>query len=328
MSINITMEEPKSWKPDRPASRGAAAFHNAVIDASWNHDCLDSLIDLARPHIHENDAIVDFGAGTGTSSIRILEKLKIKINLWLVDNSPAWLGKAYEFLGSKPNVKFFILEKKGDDNFATLSETIGKESVDHVISANTFHLVPNLKEAFKGIAEALKPNGLFIFNTGNVTRKGRPKGALMLDSTVYRIHDIAVEIIRKNSRFMKYRNDLDKRIKEETPQRRFIFPSPRPIQDYLNALKDSGFKCIETYYHCFKLKYDDWLKFLRVKRLQAGILPEIGGKEPTPEEEEDRDAIITMAAQELFKELERLNPLADDKSYQCEWVYISSIKPA
>lgn len=323
--MTLTMQQPKSWKPDRPTSRGATAFHEAVINASWNNECIDRLISLAKPHIHENDIVVDFGAGTGTSAIRILKNIKTKIKLWLVDNSPAWLGKAYEFLSCYPNVNFFVLEKK-DDGYATLSETVGKQTVNHVISANTMHLVPNLKETLKGIAEALKPNGTFIFNSGNILRKGRQKGALIIDSTVYRVHDIAIEIIRKNSKFMKYRQGLNECIKSQIPQRKLIFPYPRPMQDYLKALKQAGLKYTEPCYKCFKLKYTDWLNFLRIKRLQAGILPEVGGKEPSPEEEKDRDTLITMAANILFKELEKLNPLADDKGYQGEWVYISATK--
>ena len=327
MVTSITVQKPKSWKPDRPVSRGATAFHDAVISSSWNNEVIDELVAIAEPTIHKNDIVVDFGAGTGTSAIIILKKLKTKIMLWLVDNSPAWLGKAYEFLSSYQNVDFFVLEKK-DNDYATLSETVGKKSVDHVISANTIHLLPNLKEAFKGIAEALKPNGTFIFNSGNVSRKGRPKGLLLLDSTVYRVHDIAVGIIRKNPKFIRYRKGLNVRVKSQITQRKFIFPYPRPIQDYLNALKQTGFKCMEPYYKRVNVKYTDWLKFLRIKRLQAGILPEVGGKKPSQEEEEDRDIIITMAAHKLFKELENLNPLADDKCYQGEWVYICATKPA
>ncbi|MCH8329759.1 MAG: methyltransferase domain-containing protein, partial [Nanoarchaeota archaeon] len=197
MVIGMSVKEPESWKPDRPTSEGATAFHNAVVDASWNHECLDELINIAGHNIHENDIVVDFGAGTGTSAIRILEKLKTKVRLWLVDNSPAWLGKAYEFLSNYPNVSFFVLEKK-NNGYATLSETIGKEKANHVVSGNTVHLIPDLKETFKGIAEALKSKGTFVFNTGNVLREGRKKGILMLDSTVYRVHDIAIEVIKED----------------------------------------------------------------------------------------------------------------------------------
>ena len=112
MVNGMAIKEHESWKPDRPISRGATAFHNAVIDASWNHECLDELIDMTKKNVHDNDVLVDFGAGTGTSAIRILENIKAKIKLWLVDNSPAWLGKAYGFLSDNPNVSFFVLEKK------------------------------------------------------------------------------------------------------------------------------------------------------------------------------------------------------------------------
>jgi SAM-dependent methyltransferase len=325
MDIDVTEQKPKSWKPDRPISKGATTFHEAVVNASWNHQCLDSLIDITRPGIHENDIVVDFGAGTGTSADRILEKMKIKIKLWLVDNSPSWLGKAYEFLSSHSNVDFFILEKKGK-GYATLSETIGKDSVNHVMSANTVHLIPDLKETFQGIAEALKSNGTFVFNTGNVTREGRKEGVLMLDSTVYRVHDIAIDIIRNDPQFAKYKENIDKSIEAYTPLRKFVFPDPRPIQDYLKALKEAGLKYAEPIYKRFRLKYTDWINFLRIKRLQVGILPEVGGKEATPQEESDRDTLIVMSAEKLFKELEKLNPFADNESYLGEWTYVSAKK--
>jgi len=139
MIMGMAVKKTESWKPDRPTSRGATAFHDAVVNASWLHNCVDQLIKYASPKIKEKDVVVDFGAGTGTSSARILKKFKNKINLWLVDNSPAWLGKAYEYLHSKPNVNFFILEKK-NANYSTLSETIGEESVNQVLSSNTVHL--------------------------------------------------------------------------------------------------------------------------------------------------------------------------------------------
>ena len=323
--MDTKINKPKSWKPDRPTSSGASAFHTAVVDASWLHNCVDQLMKYADPKIKEKDIVVDFGAGTGTSSARILNKFKGKISLWLVDNSPAWLGKAYEYLHSKPNVDFFILEKK-NDHYSTLSETIGKESVNEVLSSNTVHLIPNLKDTFKGIFDSLKPNGIFIFNSGNIERKGKPKGALMLDSTVYRVHDIAIDLIKKLPKFKQYREGLDKRIKEFLPQRKFIFPYPRDIKEYVDAVKAAGFKQVKTYYTCFKLKYSDYLKFLRVKRLQAGMLPEVGGNEPTPAEIEDRDELITKASLKLFDELNEKNPLADDKSWQCEWAYVEGIK--
>ena len=55
-------------------------------------------------------------------------------------------------------------------------------------------------------------------------------------------------------------------------------------------------------------------------------MPEIGGHEPTEKEERDRDNLITRAAQKLFKELEKNNPMADDKSFTIFIVYFTSKK--
>ena len=323
----MSVHNHKSWKPDRPISKGATEFHDAVINASWNHDCLDEMISISEPGIKDEEIVVDYGAGTGTSSIRILEKLKRRIRLWLVDNSPAWLGKAYEFLGTRDNVDFFILGKN-HDGFSTLSGTIGNNSVNHVLSANTMHLIPDLKETFKGIFDAIKKNGTFIFNSGNIIREGKPEGALMLDSTVYRVHDIAIDIIKHDSRFKNYKTGIYGRIESTLPQRKFVFHYPKDIKEYVNALKDSGFEQIKVYYKLIKVKYSDYLEFLRVRRLQAGMLPEIGNTEPTPEEEKDRDKLITAASLKFFKELEENNPLADHESFKGEWAFVSAVKPS
>ena len=150
----------------------------------------------------------------------------------------------------------------------------------------------------------------------------------MVDDTVKRVHDLALDIIRTNDKFQKYRKDLDKRIQAEDEQRKFVFPDPRPLEIYLKNLKDTGFKYIEMNYKLIRIKYKDWLNFLRVKRLQAGILPEVGGKEASAEEAHDRDLLITLGSDRLFKELEEKNPMADNKSFTTEWVYVSAKKVA
>src|SRR3989339_861973 len=101
--------EHKPWKPDRPVSRGAAAYHDAVSNAEYYIKILDELMRIVSPGIRENNVVVDFGAGTGVSALRLLEHLKINVQLWLVDNSAAWLGKAYQVFSNNPNVKCFLL---------------------------------------------------------------------------------------------------------------------------------------------------------------------------------------------------------------------------
>ena len=323
--VSMMSNHIKTWMPDKPVSKGATAFHDAVYSSSWIKDILHELTRIAGKRINDGDIVVDFGAGTGTSALLLLKNLQKKISLWLVDNSPSWLGKAYELLNEQPNVKFFILERK-ENTYATLAETIGNGAVNHVISANTVHLIPDIEEVFSGIALALKKNGTFTFQTGNFMRENRPRGALMIDDTVKTVHDIALGIVRKDPKFAAYRKGLDVRTEAEETQRKFVFPEPRPVGTYLNALKKTGFDYQKPIYIPVKIRYSDWLNFLRVKRLQAGILPEIGGKEPSPKEEEDRDNLITQGALKLFKDLEHNNPLADDKCFTIDIAYITSVK--
>lgn len=313
------------WHPDRPVSKGATAYHDAIINASWHIENVDELIRIAQEKIKDNDVVVDFGAGTGGSAFYFSKKIKTKFNLWLVDNSAAWLGKAYEILGNNSNVKFFLLGKDGG-RYLTLADTVGEGVADHVVSANTFHLIPDLEGAFRGINAALKNGGSFAFQSGNIMRKGRKKGVLMIDDTIKRVHEIAIDLIQANSKFNDYWGLLDEKVKKEEEQRKFVFPEPRPVEFYINELNAAGFRHEKVSYKLIKVKYSDWLNFLRVKRLQAGILPEIGGKEPSPKEERDRDDLIKMASMQLFKELENSNPLADKERFTAEWVYIASTK--
>jgi len=315
----------RPWQPNRPTSKGSTAYHDAVVNADYYMKNVDELADIMAPKIKEDEVVVDFGAGTGVSALRLLKKVKLSFKLYLVDNSAAWLGKAYEILSSNQNVKCFLLEKL-KFRYTTLAEAIGEEAADHVISANTVHLIPNLEETFKGINESLKPAGSFTFQSGNITRPNREKGILMVDDTINRVHDLALDIVRTNNKFAGYREDLDKNIESEGTQRKFVFPEPRPEEFYINVLESCGFDCKQPHHKIIKIKYKDWLDFLRVKRLQAGILPEVGGKEPSSQEENDRDDIITMASKQLFKELQNENPFADDKCFTAEWVYFTAAK--
>ncbi|MBI2655777.1 3-oxoacyl-[acyl-carrier-protein] reductase [Candidatus Woesearchaeota archaeon] len=319
------MQGKNPWKPDRPTSRGAAAYHEAVSKAEYYITILDELVKIISPKIRKKDIVVDYGAGTGVSALRLLEHLKVDFDLWLVDNSAAWLGKAYEVLSGNPNVKCFLLEKTAH-GYSALAETVGKGVADHVISANTFHLVPDIDETFRGIADALKENGTFAFQSGNITRASRPKGALMVDDSVRRVHELSLDIVRNDPKFAEYKKDIDARIKANESQRKFVFPDPRNISVYLEALKKSGFEYQEPSFKLFRVRYSDWLNFLRVRRLQAGILPEIGGHEPSEKEESDRDSLITMAANNLFKELQAKNPLADKEAFTIEVAYVVAKK--
>ena len=314
-----------SWRPNKLVSEGASMYHDAVVDASWYCDNLAYLMNVVNEVAKKDYVIVDFGAGTGISSLFLLKNCIKEFKLFLVDNSPSWLNKAYEILEGRYNVDFFILEKR-DNSYSTLAQTIGREKADIVISANTFHLIPNLKDTFKGIYDSLKKRGVFIIQSGNIIREGRPQGLLMIDDTVEKIHNIAVDIIKSDKKYSTYAKNLDNAIRLQYAQRKMIFPDPRSVETYINALKSTGFKYSGYIHKEIKVKYSDWENFLKVKRIQAGILPEIGGKTPTDEEVEIRDSLITQAIYRLFSDMKKNNPMSDMDSFTAEWIYIKAQK--
>ncbi len=314
-----------SWKPSKPTSSGALAYHAAVIKASWHIDNIYEIIRLIKKMVKVDDVVVDFGAGTGSSAEYLLQHMTQKFSLFLVDNSPSWLGNAYGLFHTNPQVTCLLLEKN-QGRYKTLDEIIGEQTAHHVIAANTVHLIPNISETFAGIYRALKPEGIFTFQSGNIKRKDRKKDLLMIDDSVHRVHDFGISIIKTDKKYRQYKKGITIRLQEGLSQRKFVFPDPRPIGYYLDALKDNGFRNIQSSYKQIKVLYIDWLSFLRVRRLQAGILPEIGGKDPTTEEERDRDKIIIQASHMLFDELKEKNPLADNTSFTTEWVYVQAQK--
>jgi ubiquinone/menaquinone biosynthesis C-methylase UbiE len=312
----------KSWSPDRPVSKGASSYHKAVAKTSWHKENIKELINLSAKKIKNNDLVVDFGAGTGSSAIYLLKHIKKNFKLVLADNSPSWLSKAHQILGKNKKVLFLLLEKGNPK----LERLIGKNQINHVVSANTVHLIPNIKEVFKDIYSSLKKDGTFVFQSGNILIKDKEKNVLMIDDSINAVHDLAIEIIKENKRFLRYKKNLEKKIEDGLNQRKFVFPTPRPLEFYLKILKEEGFKNEKIIYKKIRVAYKDWLNFLRVRRLQAGILPEIGGKNASTEEENDRDEIIKKAAKMFFKNLEKQNSLADKKSFVALWTYVVSKK--
>ncbi len=323
--FSAILKDMKQWQPNRSVSTGATAYHNAVVHTSWHKNNINGLRPLIKTKIKRDDVVVDFGAGTGASAIYFLKNIKKNFKLLLVDNSPSWLTKAYDLLHDDQRVGFFLLEKK-DDRFMTLDEVIGKESVDHVVSANTVHLIPDIEETCKGIYSALKDGGTFTFQSGNIIRDGREKGILMIDDSVREIHALALNSIQADSHFKKYTKDLAQRIEEEKKQRSLIFPHPRSLDYYVKCVESAGFKHVSVSSKRIKVAYKDWLDFLRVRRLQAGILPEIGGRDATVAEEHDRDILITKASRMFFKNLRTHNRFANTRSFTAEWIYVYAEK--
>lgn len=314
----------KKWIPDKSVSHGAQAYHETVIKSSWYDSNLKKFV-LEFLDLKHRDVVVDFGAGTGISSLYLYEHIDEDCELLLVDNSPSWLAKSYEIFSDKSNVSFFVLGKNCS-GYEKLSDIIGVELVDAVLSANTVHLIEDLSSTFLGIYESLKLGGAFIFHSGNISRDNRDNDVLAIESSIEDIHSIAIEIIKTDKRFSKYVDSIDNLMISEYNQRKIIFPDSRTTEYYMDCLVKSGFKNIELKYFPVEVLYDDWRNFIKIKRIQSGVLPEIGGRNPNEEQQNDRNIILDMAMDEYIMNLWNNNHFATDEKFVVEWICMKAVK--
>jgi hypothetical protein len=147
--------------------------------------------------------LVDYGAGTGLATLELIHGLAdkgllkrfetrgIAFELLVLDLPSGWFAKAHELLKGLPFVRFESLKDPRTGRIRRLSEIValgtpsgarprrasaripglseigGGEGVDVVYASMVLHLVrpKALPHLIDGVAEALKPDGVFLWNT-------------------------------------------------------------------------------------------------------------------------------------------------------------------
>ncbi|MDQ3775769.1 MAG: class I SAM-dependent methyltransferase [Pseudomonadota bacterium] len=146
--------------------------------------------------------LVDYGAGTGLATLELIHGLAdkgllkrfdtrgIAFELLVLDLPSGWFAKAHELLEGLPFVRFESLKDAATGRIRRLSEIVavgapsrarpqrasgrirlseigGPEGVDVVFASMVLHLVQPkaLPALVDGIAEALKPDGVFLWNS-------------------------------------------------------------------------------------------------------------------------------------------------------------------
>ncbi|MGQ0594674.1 MAG: class I SAM-dependent methyltransferase, partial [Gammaproteobacteria bacterium] len=147
--------------------------------------------------------LVDYGAGTGLATLELIHGLAekgllkrfevrgIAFELLVSDLPSAWFAKAHELLEGLPFLRFESLKdprtgrirrlsevvavgapsrarpQRASGGIPGLSESAGEEGVDVVFASMVLHLVrpKALPALVDGVAEALKRDGVFLWNT-------------------------------------------------------------------------------------------------------------------------------------------------------------------
>lgn len=103
--------------------------------------------------LKDNDIVLDYGCGTGTTSCEIANMVK---EIHAIDIS----SKMIEIAKDKA-----VVNKIENINFAQadiFNKSFNTESFDKILACNMLHTVPNPQNVIERIYELLKPEGLFI----------------------------------------------------------------------------------------------------------------------------------------------------------------------
>jgi hypothetical protein len=242
--------------------------------------------------------VMDYGAGTGTATIALLqacrergfeqrvEQLGVTIELHLVDLPSSWFAQGYELLGRCTWTRFHSLRSE-DGGFRPLREVTGGRSMDAVMANMVFHLIPAraLGRTATGLADVLAPEGSLLWSAPDLgppsadsvllhdpNRALRERWLALLDEgKVERLPPALAEAVRQA------REDLDDAALQAAQERAARRIRPRPLAGEVTEALGPHFAG-ETHSTAYEMLGEEVVEGLLVPSNQAEYLPEIADR--------------------------------------------------
>jgi SAM-dependent methyltransferase len=240
----------------------------------------------------------------------------------IVDSSPKFLRVALDRLRGDERVAFRRLRfLKDEKRLQYVDEVLGDAfpGADHLVSTNAIHLYVDLDETLRAWARVLKPGGRVHINSGNVRNPRAGENEWIIDETAYVVHEVATGLVRTDPRWAAYRDVLDdpERMRAYLDWRDRVFLAPRPLDFYLDALREPGFAIDDVSERTIEADVHEWYEFLAV--YADAVLGWVGGSakvDGVPASDEaaaDRLALLEEAVDTIF---------GGRPTFRCCWTYI------
>jgi SAM-dependent methyltransferase len=310
---------------DRPLE-SLALKYDSVQDHGWYRNLDRTVGDLAA-FLRLGDILLDYSGGTGILASRLIEELSERsFGILIVDSSPKFLRVALDKLGAHERVAFRLIRYLKDERRLQLvQEVVGpalvERGVDAVVSTNAIHLYYDLADTLRSWHELLRPGGRAFVQSGNIGVSDLPADVWIIDETVEAIGRAAVDLVRESDAWDAYRpslHDRDRMAAYDALRRKFFLPV-RPLEHYLAALTDAGFRIVDVARIPVEAHVDQWYEFLGT--YHEGVLGWVGGSErvdgarPTEAAVDDRLRLLRAAMARVFE---------GRPSFRALWTYVSA----
>jgi len=307
----------------------SARQYDAVANRGWYRNLEPTLDDL-QVLVSDGDIVVDYSAGTGIFAEQFFQRNPTRqVGLVLVDASPKFLRLALDKLGNDERIAIrWLRYLKDEQRLQSLEEILPiafqSRGVDALCSTNAIHLYYGLSETLRSWMRLLKPGGVVLIQSGNIDNPHAPDGSWIIDQTVERLQPLAQELVRSDPTFAPLRNDCDDpaRMKAYDELRRKYFLPVRPLEYYLDALREAGFDIEVVRDQTVEALVSDWTEFLSAYHEGvlgwAGGSKRIDGKPPS-------DELVALRVRLLGDSLAAL--FGQYPSFEACWTYITCRRP-
>jgi len=248
--------------------------------------------------------VLDYGAGTGLATIEFLKGCRRRgleervartgstLEMHVVDRPNPWFAQGFTMLRDCSWTRFHSL-RTADGGFRPLLEATGGRSMDAVMVANVFHLIPAraLGRAAADLASAVKPGGRLTWCSPDLAPAG--SNAVLFHDVNRAVRKRWVEALTDEAKTSgksgrsrsaspivseaaaRVRESLDPAARRDAQSRAdaHILPVPNQLEDVVTALEAHLSGHVERPTH--ETLDEELLKALLVPSIQAEYMAEI-----------------------------------------------------
>ena len=256
-----------------PTSSAEDYSFNAFARQPFYQEENTRLVDLIG--LQTGNRVIDLACGPGEITRKVLDKVRGN-GAWIlgVDLSPETLEEARRQFTDVTDAEVSFENARAED----LSDIIS-EPVDAVVFCNAIHLVDNKPDVLAGIRGALKPGGMFAFNStfysGSIVEGTEP---------FYR------RWMMRSLRLLKSEHGLSP-VKNKVMARQQLTPD-----EYKTLLTDAGFSIRDERVIPIEVPIEGWLSICSFSDFVEGALPGV--------QIETASEVLRATIRETFRDME------------------------